>query len=408
MADPRPPADPVLDIRVRWRVGQVFLAAGAFFTLVALVRPLAPWSPGWLKAADALLLGLGVTASALLASLRGRKLPETLALHAFLVLSVDALGQVVGARGFPVWPFMALLVAALAVAEPLKVALGVAGQATLLAVADAARPFFPPLAGGVAPPLDAKPALAAALGYFALALAVNRALAGEKRRLSTTLAELARLEHGIDQLEDEPTGAPAPPASAAEALRQVTGEGRRARQLDRASELDAELQRLVEVARLAVDAHAVLYFDVDRQRELAHLRAARGPEELVRGGSVPLGADPFAFLLQRGQAFYATDFKRLLWELPWYRRQVKLGSLLAVPVRAGDVIVGALVADKVEVQAFTGKEPRLLDGFAALVADAIHRTRVSLGREELDAEFKAVYPLSQRLATLSREADVRE
>jgi hypothetical protein len=40
-----------------------------------------------------------VTGSALLASLRGRKLPETLALHGFLVLSVDALGQVVGAQG---------------------------------------------------------------------------------------------------------------------------------------------------------------------------------------------------------------------------------------------------------------------------------------------------------------------
>jgi two-component system cell cycle response regulator len=406
MADLAPPKDPVLDLRVRWRLGQVLLGAAGLLTLVALARPLEPWSPPWAKGASALLLGLGVTTSALLASLRGRKLPETLALHAFLVLSVDALGQVIGMRGFPAWPLMTLLVAAVAVAEGLPVALGVAGQATLLAAAEAVRPLLPPFP----PPgaIDARPVLAAAFGYFALAFAVNRALAGEKRRLSATLAELARVRHGIDQLEDEPGGAPAPPASAAEALRQVTGEGRRARQLDRASELDEELQRLVEVAHLAVHAHAVLYFDVDRQRELAHLRAARGPEELVRGGSVPLGADPFAFLLDRGQAFYATDFKRLLWELPWYRRQVKLGSLLAVPVRAGDVIVGALVADKVEVQAFTGSEPRLLDGFAALVAEAIHKTRSSLGREELDAEFKAVYPLSQRLATLSREADVRE
>ncbi len=408
MADPRPPADPLLDIRVRWRVGQVFLGLAAALTLVALARPLAPWSPGWLKAADALLLGLGVTASALLASLRGRKLPETLALHGFLVLSVDALGQVIGARGFPVWPFMTLLVAALAVAEGLPVALGVAAQAALLALADVVRPLLPPLPPGGAPPFDGRPALAAAVGYVALAFAVNRALAGEKRRLTATLAELARLQHGIDQLDDEPTGAPAPPTSAAEALRQVTGEGRRARQLDRASELDDALQRLVDVAHLAVSAHAVLYFDLDRQREQAHLRVARGPDALLPGGAVPLGADPFSFVVDRGQPFYATDFKRLLWELPWYRGQVKVGSLLAVPVRTGDVIVGALVADRLEIQAFTGDEPRLLDGFASLAAEAIQRARASLGREELDAEFKAVYPLSQRLATLSREAEVRE
>ena len=188
----------------------------------------------------------------------------------------------------------------------------------------------------------------------------------------------------------------------------MTGEGRRARQLDRASELDEALQRIVDVAHLAVGAHAVLYFDLDRQREQAHLRVARGPAALLPGCAAPLGADPFSFVVERGQPFYATDFKRLLWELPWYRGQVKVGSLLVVPVRAGDVIVGALVADRLEIQAFTANEPRLLDGFAGLAAEALQRARASLGREELDAEFKAVYPLSQRLATLSREAEVRE
>jgi len=144
MADPRPPADPVLDIRVRWRAGKVLLGLAGTLTLVALVRPLAPWSPDWLKAGDALLIGLGVTSAALLASLRGRKLPETLALQAFLVLSVDALGQVIGARGFPVWPLMTLLVAALAVAEGLPLALAVAGQATLLALPTPCALSFPP------------------------------------------------------------------------------------------------------------------------------------------------------------------------------------------------------------------------------------------------------------------------
>jgi len=165
---------------------------------------------------------------------------------------------------------------------------------------------------------------------------------------------------------------------------------------------------VVGVAQAALGAHSVLYFDVDHQREQAHLRAAQGPAALAPDCAVPLGDDPFSFMMERGQPFYATDFKRLLWELPWYRGQVKIGSLLAVPVRAGDVIVGALVADRLEVQAFAGQEPRLLTSFAELVAEAILRARASLGREELDAEFKAVYPISQRLATLSREAEVRE
>ncbi|HSD26680.1 MAG TPA: hypothetical protein VLL75_05205, partial [Vicinamibacteria bacterium] len=172
MADPAPPKDPVLDIRVRWRLGQVLLGGAGVLTLVALTRPLAPWSPGWLKGASALLLGLGVTTAALLASLRGRKLPERLALQAFLVLSVDALGQVIGTRGLPAWPLMTLLVAAVSVAEGLPIALGVAGQATFLAAAEAVRPLLPPLPPGGAPAVDFRPALAAAFGYFALAFAV--------------------------------------------------------------------------------------------------------------------------------------------------------------------------------------------------------------------------------------------
>jgi len=406
MAEPPSPSEPILDIRVRWRAGKVALALAGALTLLALVRPLVESSPTWLRAADALLLGLGVTASALLASLKGRKRPETLALYAFLVLSVDALGQVIGPNGLPVWPFMVLLVGAQAVAESLDIALAFAAQATLLAAAEAVGPRWWRLddPGSV----DWWPILAAVIGYPALAFAVNRALAGEKQRLSAALAELARLKHGIDQLEDASEGAPLATTSATHALRQISEEGRRARQLDRATELDESLAHIVEVAGPAVGAHSVLYFDIDRQGERALLRAFHGPDSLVPDVAVPLGTDPFSFVLERAQTFYATDFKRLLWSLPWYRGQVKIGSLVAVPVRVGEVIVGTLVADRPEVQAFTGDEPRLLDGFAALAAEAIQRARASLGREELDAEFKAVYPISQRLATLSREAEVRE
>ena len=115
---------------------------------------------------------------------------------------------------------------------------------------------------------------------------------------------------------------------------------------------------------------------------------------------MPLDSDPFSFLLQRDQPFYATDFERLLWALPWYRGQVKVGSLVAVPVRLGERDRRGAGRRPLEIQAFTGGEPQLLAGFAELAGEAIRSARASLGREELDAEFKAVYPISQRLATL--------
>ncbi|HVQ25227.1 MAG TPA: hypothetical protein VMV01_08615, partial [Planctomycetota bacterium] len=134
MAETAAPKDPIVDIRVRWRAGQLLLGLAGLLTLVAFLRPLGRWSPGWLMAGYALTVGLSVSAAAFLASLRGRKPADTVALHAFLVLAVDALGQLMGPHGYPIWPLMALLVAALAVAEGLPLALGVAGQAALLAL----------------------------------------------------------------------------------------------------------------------------------------------------------------------------------------------------------------------------------------------------------------------------------
>src|SRR5262249_12925053 len=151
---------------------------------LALARPLSGAYSPRLKLAVTLGLGLGTAGSALLASLRGRGRGEQLALYAFLLLSLDALGQLLAPLGWPVWPLLVLLVGGLAVAETLVVALGAAALAALLAVADAAQASF----------AQWQQAAAASLGYGALVLALNRALLGEKRRLSATLAELARIQ----------------------------------------------------------------------------------------------------------------------------------------------------------------------------------------------------------------------
>ncbi len=370
------------------------LASAGLLTIAALFRPLAPGHARYLQLAIALLLGTGVLGAALLASLKNRGLHEQLALYAFLVLSLDGLGQMIAPLGWPIWPALALLVAACAVAEDGSVAFGVAALASLLAAADAAAHDFIPW----------RPALASCAGYAALVFAIHHALKLEKARLGASLAELAGLKLGIDQLaEAEPPPGAMPLAS----LRQVSDEGRRARQVDRAQELDTALGRIVKVAGAALGAHAVLYLDVDRERELAHVRAVEGPESVVKDAIVALGADPFAFVIERRQAFYATDFKRLLWALPYYRGEVKVGSLLAVPVRVSDVVCGILVADRLEIQAFSGAEPALLESFAELAGDAILAARASLVREELGQEFKAAYEVSKRLAALADAGPVR-
>jgi diguanylate cyclase (GGDEF)-like protein len=365
-------------------------------TLVALLRPLGPEAPPRVRLAVTLILGLGVAGAALLASLKGRGQAAGLAFYAFLTLSVDGLGQIISDLGWPVWPPMVLLVGAVAIAEALPVALGVAGLASLLAVGQAAVSSF----------TEWKPALASALGYGALVLGVNRALLGEKRRLEAAREELARLKHGIGSLDE--VGAPvSTPTVVTQTLRQVSEDGRRARRLDRLAELDDELGRLVRVARQALKAHCVAYFAVEREREVASLRAADGPASLEPQAAVPLGQDPFAFVLDRRQSFYVTDYKRLLWELPYYRGQVKVGSLLAVPVQAASAIVGVLVLDRLEIQSITEEEWPLAEAFAELMAEAHQRMRGIESREELGAEFKAVYEVSRTIAAIRESVPVQ-
>ncbi len=211
-----------------------------------------------------------------------------------------------------------------------------------------------------------KPALAADASATPRSCSPSTARSsGEKRRLSRDPGRARPAAHGIDQLEDEGERGAVRPRTPAHALQQVSEEGRRARQLDRAAELGRGPARARGGgAGGPPRPRRPLLRRRPRARE-AYLRAARRPRDASsRTASCPSSDDPFAFVLERGSAFYATDFKRLLWTLPYYHGEVKVGSLLAVPVRTGDVVAGVLVADRLEMQSLTGDEPELLEAFA--------------------------------------------
>ena len=390
---------PWLEARVRARAGQVVVGVAALLAALAFYRPLASNQIGqrwWL--AYVLLLGMGMAVAALLAGLKGRTPWALPAFYAFLALCVDGLGQISAPHGWPVWPLMVVLIGTLTIAEPRTTALAVAALASTLEAA---------AAGASAAPHPWPAALAASLGYFAVVFAFDRALLGEKRRLAAVRAELARVQLGIDSLgEQVPAEERTNPM--ARALHQVSEGGRRARHIDQAKDLDQSLQSVVELAKAALGVHAVLYFDLDHDREVAYVRAAAGPDRLLPHCVIPFTQDPIAFVVDRRRSFYATDFKRLLWRLPYYRGELRVGSLLALPVRQGEAIIGVLVADRLEIQRFTEDEPDLLKGFAALAAETVQRHRAARSRDEQTLEFKALSEVLQRLKALESPAKVRQ
>jgi diguanylate cyclase (GGDEF)-like protein len=403
---------PVLDVRQRWRAGYVALGTAASMAVAAFWRPLGHDTDPRLRLAVILVLGLGLAGSALLASLRGRGRAETLALYAFLLLAIDGLGQIlagdgrglpVARDGVPAWPLAMLVVGALAVAETPAVAYAAAAFASVLVLAETARGDY----------VAWRPALAVTIGYAGIVVAMHVALRGERQKLRRAADEIARLRFGLEPVPDESRL-----GTFRGAVRQLSEDGRRALEQDRTAELQLVLQRLVRLARTATRAHAALYFDVDHEREVARLRAFDGPPEIDAQAAVPVRQDPFASVLDRRVPFYVTDYPKLLDALPYYAKPVRVGTLLAVPVfpadaeRAGDgvkspIVTGVLVADRAEVQSFTGDEPQLLDTLAEAAAHSILQVRRSLGSEESAAEFKAVYAVSDSLARTFNPVEVR-
>jgi len=375
-------ARPLLGPEARRRAGAAVLLLAGLLALAGLARPLARASLV-MPVLYLLAIAAGGAAAALLAAIKRHRWPEELAFYAFLTLGLDALGQILLAAGWPAWPALALLVASVGAAEPARNAAVVAGLASLLALARA---------GASA---EWQSQVAAALAYPVLALVLNRATRSDRSRLERALTELARVRHGIDQFEE---GGAAPGEAPPEGLRQVSEERRRARRLEHDSVVERTLQELVEVARRATGAQAVVYLAVDREQDLAFVKAADGPETLVREATLALGEDPIAFVLDRKTSFYATDFERLLGSLPWYRPPARVGTLLAVPVLTGDVAVGVLVADRAEIQGFTGSEPELLESFARLVAADLSRTRAAVSSAEQTVELGALANVSAQLA----------
>ncbi len=160
---------------------------------MALARPFEAAWPNWARLAVMLALGLGVSGAALLASLRGRGQAEPLALYAFLILCADAFGQLLGPFGWPIWPVFMLLVGAVAVAETIGTALGVAAFTSLLTVAEAARRASPPGALPWRPASGTRPSRSPSI-----ARSSARSVGSRK-----TVDELARLKYGIDQLDED-------------------------------------------------------------------------------------------------------------------------------------------------------------------------------------------------------------
>ena len=342
------------------------------------------------------------TALALLGSLVVVPLPRApwharAAQHTLVALLI-CLGLPMLPEGSPLWMPLAFLVILVSGSEslPWTVVLGL-GSGILLAGTTRAR--------------TGQDFVTSALGLGGTALAAGIAFARLRARTLELSGAINKLRQGADFLDldaevDRGTRI-APRSRDSPTLKKVSEEARTVRDLDRSAHLTKKLAPFLELARGMNNAHAALFFDIDRTRNGAYLRAMDGPEEIWDAAVLPLDEDPVGFVLDRGRAFYATDFRSMLWSLPYYKATKRIGTLLAVPVRVRGVISGLLIVDHEESQALSNAEP-ILARLALLIAQVVENERETLAHAEREVEFEAAALASQSLALITEVDEIHE
>lgn len=342
------------------------------------------------------------TATALLVSLLVVPLPKApwiaRAAQHILVALLIALGLTILPKAAPLWLPLAILVIFAASSESMlwTVTLGLASG---LLLAGATRPPTP---------MDF---LADVLGLGGIALAASAAFARLKARSLELGRVITKMRQGADFLETEmdpdKTFRGTVRRKDGPVLRKVSEEARTLRDLERSAHLTKTLAPFLELARGMNRAHAALFFDIDVSRGGAFLRAQSGPQDIWADAVLPLDGDPVGFVLERRRPFYATDFRSLLWSLPYYKKEKRIGTLIAVPVLVRGAISGLLVVDHEESQALADAEP-ILTQLAHLISQVVENERETLAHAEREVEFEAAAHASQSMAVITEVVEIHQ
>ena len=362
----------------------------------------APFVPG-VKIGPALgAVFVLTTATALLVSLLVVPLPKApwiaRAAQHTLVALLMALGLTTLPKAAPLWLPLAILVIFAASSESMlwTVTLGL-GSGLLLA-------------GATRPPTSMD-FLADVLGLGGMALAASAAFARLKARSIELGRVITKMRQGADFLETEmdpdKTFRGTLRRKDSPVLRKVSEEARTLRDLERSAHLTKTLAPFLELARGMNHAHAALFFDIDVSRGGAFLRAQSGPADIWADAVLPLDGDPVGFVLERRRPFYATDFRTLLWSLPYYKKEKRIGTLIAVPVLVRGAISGLLVVDHEESQALSDAEP-ILTQLAHLISQVVENERETLAHAEREVEFEAAASASQSMAVITEVAEIHD
>jgi len=376
-----------LQVRGRWAELLLFLT---FALSLRIPRPGGGGWPWWLW--GLWLAGLG-GAFALALSRRRREGQSDAAALAVTTLSalllLNAGIALSGGVQSPLWPGYVIFLAAAASRfsrwwqQPLLWA--------AVAALEIGQTLFSAAGSGAIPP--DLPGLAfrlALLGVFSLIL--HLLFTRRQNRLRESLHEHVRLreeaEH-FQRIEEDGSG---------DELKAHSPEGKMIRRMSVAEKLNRDLDRLLELARQALDARTVILLNSDGDR-LVFRRAASAGVRVDGEVSCRIGEGVVGGAAKLGRSVTLSDMST-------GRHRVNLTadgkpplSLMVVPVKEQEVLRGVLVADHPEAEKFSKGELEVFEGFSLEVNLLLENFRESSLRDRRQMTMETLNALSEKLTS---------
>jgi len=386
----------------RWPDLLLGLLVAAAFTLQPLAPPGSRWALGcaWLAGAALVVLGVVVRRETEASGSGGRDLRLLLlAVAAVHVLWVAAASGAAGAGtdGGAAPRFVAYAIAIVAAASRLPGWWRPLSLAALAAALEGARLALP---GGAAGAGHAA-WLGAGLGLALLvALAVVAATAFARGSRERAALAAANEEHRRLRGEAEDLRALGDDHREPEA-ESLSPRGRITRILSAVIDLDRDLDRVLALAALSVDARSVVLFLVAEDGERLVVRRAHDGEGATvdRAGAPRLGEGVIGHAARTRRPALFTNLDPASLRPGLYADRTAVPSLLVVPVSEAGIFRGVLVADAAAPGAFGSEQERIFAGFSGEVGVLLENARAGASREKRSHRLESLRFISQALTS---------
>ncbi len=164
-------------------------------------------------------------------------------------------------------------------------------------------------------------------------------------------------------------------------------------------DLDGELAELMDIARLGLNADAVVTLFTDQYGAVLRVRAMSGdPRDLDEDAVIPVEGSIPGLVLNQGDPLLLQKIDKSRAPFEYRRRRANVRSCIAQPLYYEGTAVGVLMADSMTESAFDADSETFLKKIAGQVSQAYRAAQNIAGIDRERTEFAAYYNVIRRFA----------